>query len=135
MSNEELFNYLAQVYVERELLINKTSDGKISLSEAEMKIDDLIGSTHLLKLLRMLDRFFLIKGKSDSVKITRSYRYRLNQFINRTIGIEKYTSLLGLSKEELEARLREDVEKLLRREDSFPLLEAQLNILLKWFRR
>lgn len=138
MSNEEIFNHLAKVYIERELLINKVSDGKeVSLSQGEEKIDALIKDEHLLKLIRMIDRFFLIKiwGRPDSVKIVRSYRNRLDQFIDRTIGLEGYAFLIKLSKEELEKKLKEDVEELLKSKDSFPMLEAQLSILLRWFRR
>jgi len=136
MSDEELFNLLARVYIERELLINKISDGKeTTLSEAEKKVNSLIEDDYLIKLIEMLDRFFLIKGHRNSVSIVRSYRYRLNQFINRTIGFEDYSFLLGLSAENLERRLKENIGKLLERKDSFPLLKAQLSILLRWFKR
>jgi hypothetical protein len=133
---EELFDHLAKVYVEQELLINKISDGiEISLSKAEKMVNELIKDEALLKLIRMLDRFFLIKQPARSVELVRAYRYRLNQFISHTIGIEKYVSILGLTREELEESLKEDVEELLKRKEAFPLLEAQLSILLRWFGR
>jgi hypothetical protein len=135
MSDEELFNRLAKVYIERELLINKISDGeKVSLSEAQRKVEELIKDEHLLKLLGMLDRFFLIKGK-DSIRIVRAYRYRLNQFVDRTIGHEQYALLLTSSKADLEETLAKDVRELLGNRDLFPLLEAQVKILLRWFKR
>jgi len=134
---EEPFDRLARVYIERELLINKISDGKkVSLSEAQKKVEELIKDEHLLKLLRMLDRFFLIKGKrKDSIRIVRTYRYRLNQFVDRTIGHKHYALLLTSSKADLEERLAKDVRELLGNKDLFPLLEAQVKILLRWFRR
>lgn len=133
----EPFNDLARLYLKRELLISKLADGKeITLSESEKRVDALIEDENLLKLIRMLDEFFTIRLRSkDSVKIIRSYRNRLHQFVDRTIGSEEYGFLFSLNKEELEKMLKEDKEKLLKRKDIFPLLEGQLLILLKWFGR
>jgi flagellar biosynthesis component FlhA len=138
MSTEELFNELAKIYIERESLIHKIADGRdISLSEAEEMIEALIEDKVLLRFIKMLDRFFLVKGRriEDSVKIVEAYRHRLNQFIDRTIGFKEYTTIIGLPREKLEKLLKEDVKKLLERGETFLLLEAQLSILLKWFRR
>jgi hypothetical protein len=136
---EELFDHLAKVYIEQELLINKISDGiEISLSEAENMVNELIKDEVLLKLIRMLDRFFLIRRhprSHDSFELVRAYRNRLDQFISHTIGIEKYVSILGLTREGLEESLKKDVEELLKRKEAFPLLEAQLSILLRWLGR
>lgn len=118
------------------MLINKIADGKeITLTGAERKVDDLIKDLDLLRLIEMLDRFFLIKGRFDSVAIVRSYRYRISQFVDRTIGLEEYSSLLPLKREELENTLKREKENLLKRKEMFPILEAQLAILLRWFRR
>jgi hypothetical protein len=102
-SSLELFNDLARLYLKRELLISKLADGKeITLSKSEEKIDALIKDENLLKLVKMLDEFFAIRVRlRDSVKIVRSYRNRLNQFIDHTIGSEEYSFLLALKKEEL----------------------------------
>jgi hypothetical protein len=136
LPHEELFDHLAKVYIEQELLINKISDGiEIPLSKAENIVNELIKDEDLLKLIRMLDRFFLIKHYRDSVKLIRAYRNRLYQFISHTIGTEKYVSILGLTRKELEESFKKDVEELLKRKEAFPLLEAQLNILLRWFGR
>jgi hypothetical protein len=133
----EPFNDLSRLYLKRELLISKLADGReITLSESEKRVDALIEDKDLLKLVKMLDEFFAIRLRSkDSVKIVRSYRNRLNQFIDHTIGLKEYSFLLSLNKEELKKMLEEDKEKLLKRKDLFPILEGQLLILLRWFGR
>ena len=132
----ESFNSLARLYLEREMLINKLANGKeTTLTSAEKKVDESIKDPSLLKLIAMLDRFFLIKGGFGSVRNVRSYRNRLNQFVDHTIGLEEYSSLLHLEREKLENVLKKEIENLLKRKETFPILEAQLAILLKWFRR
>lgn len=111
------------------------ANGKeLTLTDAERIVDRIIEDFHLLKLIRMLDRFFLIKER-DSVKIVRSYRYRLNLFVDRTIGLDSFASLLHLKREELENMLIKEKENLLKRRREFPILEAQLAVLLKWHGR
>lgn len=131
----ELFNDLARIYLERELLINKVADGReLNLTGAERIVDRIIEDSDLLRLIGMLDRFFLMKGR-DSVDVVRSYRYRLNQFVEKTIGLESFVSLLHLKREELKNMLIKEKENLLKRKGEFRILEAQLTILLKWYGR
>ena len=131
----ETFNDLAKLYLIRDLLISKLADGiEITLTESERRVDELIDNPYLLKLVRMLDKFFWIKEK-DSVRIIRSYRHRLNLFVHRTIGLEEYGALLPLNKEELENELKYVRDELLRNKDMFLVLEGQVDILLKWFGR
>lgn len=127
------FNDLARLYLIRELLISKLADGiEITLTESERKVDKLINDPYLLKLIRILDGLFWIKRK-DSVRIVRSYRHRLHLFINKTIGLEEYGSLLTLNKEELEDKLKDVRDRLLKNKDKFEILERQVG--LKWFGR
>jgi len=67
--------------------------------------------------------------------MVRSYRHRLSLFVERTIGLEEYGALLSFDKEELENELNNIRNKLLRNKEMFSILEAQVNMLLKWFRR
>ncbi|MGC9086012.1 MAG: hypothetical protein ACP5IT_07495 [Thermoproteota archaeon] len=128
----KLFNSLARMYLQRELLINKITEGReLTLTKAERIVNGIIEDPYLLRLIEMLDRFFLIRRK-DSVSIVKSYRYRLSQFVNKTIGLENFVSLLQLRREELENALIKEKENLLKRKNEFPILEAQLAILLKW---
>jgi hypothetical protein len=114
-------------------LIGKLADGReITLSESEKIVDVLIEDESLLKLVKMLDELFIIRLRSkDSVKIVRSYRNKFNRLVNRAMGSEEYGSLLALKREALESKLKEDVEKLLKMKNAFPILEEQLSILLK----
>jgi len=133
--SHEAFNDLAKLYLIRDVLIGKLANGiEVTLTQAENKVDELIDDPDLLKLVKMLDKFFWIKVRG-SVRMVRSYRHRLSLFVERTVGLEEYGRLLSFNKEELENELNNIRNKLLRNKGMFSILEAQVDMLLKWFRR
>jgi len=129
-----LFDDLARLYLQREILISKLCNAEVDLTRAEDKVRDLIEDAYLLRLVGMLDDIFALTYR-DPVLLVRQYRGRLNKFVSKTIGFEEYGKLLPLKTEELERRLKDSNKKLQDRKNEFPILEGQLSILLRWFRK
>lgn len=128
------FNSLASLYLQREILISKFADGKkVNLTDAEKKVDTLIKDADLLELIKKLDSFFLITGR-DSIKIVEAYRNRLGFFVNRTIGLEEYGSLLPLTTRELAEDLGKEKKKLLDKKDIFSRLANRIEELSRLYR-
>jgi hypothetical protein len=128
----ESFYDLARLYLQRELLISKLSDAEeVTLTMAEEKVSALI-KPHLQGPVKMLDRWFLTSRTSkDTVRMVAAYRYRLNYFIDHTIGMREYSTFLRMDKDELQKMIAKLGRKL-DREPVRRLLEAQLAILLRW---
>lgn len=129
----EPFYDLARLYLQRELLISKLADGEeVTLTMAEEKVSALIGEAHLLDPVKMLDRWFLVRRRSnDTTRMIAGYRYRLNHFIDHTIGMREYSSFLRMEKDELQKMIA-NLSRKLADESGRRLLEGQLAILLRW---
>lgn len=121
---KRLLKNVAKVYAERELLINKMAGSAVSLSQAEAKVNALIGDERLLDLMGVIDGLVLSARGVD----------KLDEFIDSTIKAEKYHSLMMLSAEELERQLREDAERALTEASSFQTLKMRLQKLSKNYR-
>jgi len=134
-SYPELFNDLSRLYLIRDILIAKLADGiEITLTEAERMVDDMIDNPELLDLMKLFDEFFYITSWYPE-RIVRSYRYRLELFVNKTIGLAEYGILLSLTKSELEQKLIDIKDRLLKNKQIFPELKRLIPLFLKQFKK